>query len=412
MSPQVAYGRRVRAGGALVAAAACLLAAARPLSAQGRLVGTRSASLGPVYETWSFADPVQQSTFDNAGNARVTGASQWSVPIGVVVPLGTRWSFDLSGAFASGQVDLEGTDPSLDTDGYALSGLTDVKLRLTGPLAGDNVLVTLGLNVPTGKTELDAEELSALRVLAAPALSFQTPALGTGLGGTTGIVLARQFGGWAWAFGASYEFRGKYNPVAALQAGAGQSDFNPGDGVHLSLGADGLLGSHGMTLGLSADVFTTDKLTFTGDGASAEQSVKLGPVFSADWQLRLATPRARELTLYAVDRYRSSFSQAGTAVEGSSGNYLDAGLRAVWGVSPSLGILTALNARHQTGLSVDNSLATAAVAGGGATLGLVLGRGGATVQPFLRAQAGQLDTGGDKTSITGLAGGVSVGATF
>ena len=402
--------RGLRAGAGLLALSCAVAAATRPASAQGRLVGTRTVTAGPVYETWSFGDGVQQPTIDNAGSARVTGASQWSVPVGVAVPLGSRWKFDLSGAYASGQVTLDGDDPALGTDGYALSGPTDVKLRLTGPLAGDNLLVTVGVNAPTGKTKLDAEELSALRVLAAPALALPTPALGTGFGGTTGLVFARQLSGWAWALGASYEFRGKYNPVAALQAGAGSTDLNPGDGVHLSLGTDGLLGSHGMTLAFGADFFTADKFTF-GD-ESQSRTVRLGPVYSADWQLRLASARARELTLYAVDRFRSKFTQDGSAVAGSSGNYLDAGMRAVWGASPSLGILTAVNARHQTGLSVDNSLVTAAVASGGATLGLVVGTGGATLQPFVRAQAGQLDTGGDKTSITGFAVGVSLAKSF
>jgi len=401
----------VRVAAAALVVACTLAAAARPVAGQGRLVGTRTVSGGPVYETWSFGDGVPQPTIDNTTTARVTGASQWSVPVAVVVPFGARWKFDLSGAYASGQVTLDGNDPALDTDGYALSGPTDMKLRVTGPLAGENLLVTLGVNAPTGKTGLDDEELSALRVLAAPALAFPTPALGTGFGGTTGLVFARQMGGWAWALGASYEFRGKYNPIAALQAGAGNTDLNPGDGVHLSLGGDGLLGSNGMTLALGADFFTADEFTFGGQ-AQSRRTVRLGPVYSAEWQLRLAAARARELTVYAVDRYRSKFTQDGAAVAGSSGNYLDAGLRAVWAASPSLGILTAVNARHHTGLSVDNSLVTAAVASGGATLGLVVGTGGATVQPFVRVQAGQLDTGGDKTSITGFGGGVSLGASF
>src|SRR5687768_9238133 len=190
---------------------------AAPLTAQGRLVGSRTSTIGPVYEMWRFGDGgVEQPTADGAGTIRVTKASQWSVPIGFAMPLGERWLADLSGAYASGVVTLAAQESAAGTSEYALSGVTDLRLRLSGRLAGDpaggGVLLTLGVTAPTGKTGLAPEEVGALRVLAAPALGFQVPTLGAGAGATAGLVGARRLGGWALALGLSYEFRQRYEP--------------------------------------------------------------------------------------------------------------------------------------------------------------------------------------------------------
>jgi hypothetical protein len=392
--------------------AACALCASS-LAAQERLTGYRSFTLTPVYEAWGFGDGVAQPGQFGGDPVRVERASQWSLPLGVVIPIGERWTVDVSGAYASGEVRLAGVDSARGVDAYTLAGVSDVKLRATGNFLGDNLVVTVGVNLPAGKTELDDTELAALRVLAAPALGFQTPALGAGPGGTTGLVVARQLGGWAWAAGASYELRGTYAPIAALTAGASSPDFKPGGALHLSLGADGLVGQHGMTVNVAADVYGTDRLTIKGTGGSEGRAdVRLGPTLTAEWQLRMAVPRFRELALYAVERYRSRYKQGDSTVAGSSGNYLDFGVRGVVGAGRSLAVVARLDGRHQTGLDVDNTLATAAIVSGAATVGLAYERGRYALQPFVRGQLGTIDTAGERSSARALSAGVTLGARY
>jgi hypothetical protein len=364
--------------------------------------------MAPTFQQWQFADPVAELGIGGT-TVPVTGASQWSVPVFAALPVGERWTFDVSTAYASGSVSLDGRD-SLGHHEYRLTGLADTKLRLTGRVMGDHVLVTLGLNVPTGRTKLDDQQYSALRVLSAPSLDFQTPTLGSGVAGTTGMVFVRQTGRWAWALGASYEFQGSFDPVALTLSEPTAPRFNPGDGVHLSLGADGLVGQHGTTFGVTADFFTRDHI---GGEQADMPSRRLGPIFAARWQFRAAPPPGlRELTFYATDRYRTRFREGDTPVPGSDGNYFDAGVRAVWSAPGHMGVVTALGARHQTGLNIDNAFTTAGFAGGGATLGLDVRSGGLTFGPFVRGQLGQLDVGGIKTRATGLAVGVSLGASY
>lgn len=388
-----------------------------PMAAQGRLVGYRSSTLGIMYETWSFSDGIAQPTSSGDQEVVVDQASQFSVPLSARVPVGENWTIDLFSAYSSGRVVLTGTDPELNTSEYRLSGITDTRLRATGRLT-PTVSLTLGLNIPTGKTSLDAEEFSAFRVLAAPPLSFQIARLGNGFSGTAGIVLSRQLGeAWAGALGISYEMRGSYDP-GVLIAALSSPDYSPGDALRISLGLDGLVGENAMTFGLSADLYPNqDRITSPTLGNDF-LTTQLGPVFTADWQLRLARGGFRELTFYAVDRYRTNY-RIGTSdlqdepVDQSSGNYLDAGVRSVIAAGVSTGVLAQANFRHQTGLDADNTIATAGIVSGALTLGVVrdIGRG-YSVQPFVRGQLGRISSAGEASTAVGYSGGVMLGVRF
>jgi len=406
---RIVYGARI-----VIIAAGAILAGVSAAGAQGRLVGSRTSTVGSIYQRWSFGDGLYQTALAGGDSIRIEGASQLTMPISLVVPLGSRWTADISGAYTSGTVSLASRDTTLNVDHYTLNGLTDLRLRATGRVVGDNVIVTLGINLPTGKTSLSPEEFSAIRVLAAPAFAFQTPTLGIGTGATAGVVLARQLRGWAWALGGSYELRNAYDPVTFV------GKMNPSDALHVSVGGDGLVGKHGMTIGLSADVFTKDHLTPLGTVGSTTQDVsaasvetQLGPIFTADWQLRVATSRFRELTLYVVDRYRTKYKRGGSTVDGSSGNYLDTGIQTQLPVARSSAVITQFNIRNHTGLKSDQTLATAAITSAALTLGLVQHLGqGYVLQPFAQAQTGRMKTGNNSSNVQSLSAGVTLGLRF
>ena len=409
--------RRLRAGRASMLALAALLPAWAPAAAQGRLVGYGTSGLTVMYERWSFGDGIRQPVRGDEDSVLLDQASQLSFPIMVRMPLGRQWIVDVSAAYSSGRVDLAGPDRALNTSRYTLDGITDARIRATGRL-NPTVSITLGLNLPTGRTSLDSVEQEAFRVLAAPALSFQTARLGTGLAGIAGVVLSRQVGpGWAGALGVSYEMRGGYEPGALIPA-LSSSEYSPSDALRLSAGLDGLVGQHGLTLALSADVYPNSEEISATQLDEDRLTSHLGPVLSADLQLRIANPSFRELTIYAVDRYRTSY-QAGSTVTGnsavpeSSGNYLDLGVRAVIPSGPRAGILIVPNFRHQTGLKSDNTLATAGIVSGSVTLGFIREIGTAyLLQPFVRGQVGRLKSGESAATSTFLAGGVTLGLRF
>lgn len=381
-----------------------LAALAAPLQAQQSLLTSRALAVTPTFESWSFGDGVAHGF----GGARLERASQWSIPIAMSVATGSRWTIDLASAYSSGTVTLDREDAQLGVSELSLAGLADVRVRATGKFLGERLLLTVGGIVPTGKTELAADELSALRVLSAPALSFQTPVLGGGPGATVGLVLARPVGAWAIAAGTSFEYRGSYTP-ATIVAGLPTLDFSPGEVVHFSLGMDGLIGRHGATITGSLDVFGRDRV---GEEAAIPPT-RLGPVATIDARLNVAASGFQQFAIYLVDRYRSSFSRDGVTVAESAGNYLDAGIQTVYALSPRTGFLTAINARHQSGLGFDTGIQTAAIASGALTLGITRQFGnGFELAPFARAQLGRLESGTESTNVRGFAGGVTFGRRF
>lgn len=392
----------------LAALLACPLETA---AAQSRSAGWGSSGTAPMFEIWTFDGGVPQR-FDG-DSVLVRRVMQWSIPVTVAIPLGRRWTFDVSGAYASGLVELVGADSTLATDRYELTGFTDARVRLVGRLIGDNVTITLGGNAPSGRTSLTRSELRGLAVLAAPALRMQTVAVGTGPGGTAGLVLARAIGRWGLALGGSYEYRGSYAPVAALVSGTNAAALDPGEVVRLSLGADGLLGQHGMTLTLSADLYSPDAFTTEASaGAASRTSIQLGPTAAAEWQLRIAAPWLRELTLFANDRYRSEYSLNGSTVRGSNGNQLEGGIQMVLPLTRTLGFLLAADGRHHTGLKVDDALATAAFAGGGATAGFDIASGATMFRALARAQLGRIESGTASSNAKGIGGGLVLSHRF
>jgi hypothetical protein len=378
-----ATARAVTRTALALAAPLAPLAPLASLAAQDRLLGLRAAGAGVTAETVWFGDGVAQAGLLGGDSLRVTRVSQLSVPITAVTPIGSSWTLDATTVYATGSVQLAGAAGRTAT----LSGLSDVRLRATGRLLDETVLLTAGVNLPTGRQELDGEQLTALRTIAAPALGMLAPPVGQGPSGTLGVLLARRAGAWAVAGGVSYEVRGEFAPVAALVAGAPSIDFTPGDVVRASLGADRLVGRHRLSLALSADLFAEDRLRA---GGATLANVQLGPVLTTDLQLQLAAPRLRELVLWSTNRWRARFSRDGVTVPGSAGNYLDGGLRGSLPLGVRTDLFAAADARWHTGLDVGDALATAGVTGGGLTLGLSRRVAALTVQPFVRGQAGRL----------------------
>ena len=211
---------------------------------------------------------------------------------------------------------------------------------MVAQVIGDNVLLTLGVNAPTGTTNLNAEQYKALRILAAPALELPNATLGTGPGGVVGIVLAKHIAGWSWAIGGSLRDPRELRANRGLRRVRGRAQLSAGEHGSLRARRRRLhrleqydVRTHGQCVRARC-LTTTDS-----GGAKYTANVHLGPSFQGTWQWTFATPGLRELSLYAVDRYRTKYDEGGPAIAGTSGNYLDAGLRAALplGSSPPVG---------------------------------------------------------------------------
>ncbi len=363
----------------------------------------RVALIAPAYQMWTFEQPVPLDSLN------VVDASQISAPFLLSLPFASRFTISASGAAFTSTVT---TDGGSGNETRTLSGITDIRFRLTGPLIGDALQFTLGLNAPTGNRGLSLQENDILRVVAAPALGAQVAVPGVGLGGTAGIVAARMSGNWAVALGATYEHRGSYSPLDAVITGnSARTELAPGAAVHLSFGADGPMGIHRLTLGFSGDLYGTDEVrSITGGGTQIDQ-YKLGPTGMVTAALQVGGTGFRELTFRVTDRYRSTFSDsAGTSIEGSSGNYFEGSVSGLLGRAGGAGVLLGLDVRQHSGLPVDDGFIGAGLTSAGVTVGLSLPTGGAEWRPTFRYSYGTLKTGRIETKMTGLTAGLSLSA--
>lgn len=382
-------GRLVISGLAIV-----MVALPSGASAQDRLIGTGVLAVGGTTDFLRFGGVgFQQPGAMGRDSIRLKQIEQFSVPVSLALPIGTKWTVDMQSAYTYARLTYA---PRLGVGGAertaTLYGPTDIRLRATGRLFNDALVLTGGVNAPTGQTELNASALSVLRATAAPALGLNAPPVGAGPSGTAGIVLARQVAGWAVAIGGSYEMRGTYQPIAAITAGAPSTDFQPGNVIRGSLGLDRLFGHHRFTLTGSVDLYSDDELRNPALPASAPavSTIRLGPIYTTDAQIQFGVPHLREFVLWGVNRFRTRFERDGVEVQGTSGNYFDGGLRTSFPISATTDILLTADGRMHSGLAIDQGLATSGVLSGGGTIGLIKRAGALTFQPYVRGQGGQL----------------------
>jgi len=395
------------------------------LGAQERIVGSRYFGVGASYESITFDGAgLVQTAFGGLDSTRITGVRQLTFPVTAAMPLGGGWRLDMTTLYSSGSVTY--TDPTAGnaTRTATLSGVSDVRVRATGRVVRDGLIVTLGANAPTGRMSLSTTEFSSLRILSSPALGMGSTPVGSGPSGTLGLVVPQTVGGWSMAYGMSYEFRGRYQPIAALSTGSASANFAPGGVVRASVSGDRSVGPHRLSVAIATDVFGADKLKneTTADtagrvGAGSVATVRLGPVFSADAQLQIAAPRVRELLAYTSYRWRAPFARDGQTVDRSSAVYVETGVRSAWPVALGRDLVVSGDVRWHSGLGLDLGLPTAGVTSGGATVGLNLRRGLMAIQPYVRAQAGSLTqrtaTGNKPTqAFSGTAAGVVFTSRF
>jgi hypothetical protein len=380
-----------------------MLATSSATSAQVNLLPSTAWGFAPILSGWHFTTPLTTA----AGT--VQDVAQVAVPFQVRIDAGA-WAFDVTGAYAVGAVHTASANAASSgnhgSDVVLLTGPTDVKLRTSGPLVGDRLLLLAGVNLPTGTTRLNADQLNVLQTVSAPGLAMPVPAYGMGTGGTLGLIDVVETAGWTLAFGGSLEKRTEYTPIAlAVSAGGGgDTRLTPGIATHLTLGADRLVGSSRLNVLVLTDVYGTDRVAFADGGAeSGATTYRLGPQVAAFTRLDFAGDKWSEGAVSLSIRHRSAFTDAsGTAVTGSDGTYIDGAVGGVLGGGDRTGLVVGVDGRWHSGLPFTTALVGAAATAGGATLGVETRH----FRLAVHGQYGTFDTG--VSHATGYGGSLSL----
>ena len=256
---------------------AALVIVAAPLQAQG--VWDSQLRFGPQFQSYSFSSPVNEKI------------SQLAIPIFTAVPVFPALTIDVGTAYAMTRFERTalGSGGTPTTTTSELNGLTDTQLRAIYTIGQDMLVLTAGLNIPTGSATVAPEELAAATVIGSDFLSFPVSGFGSGLGMTGGLAFARPLGSWNFGFGASMRYAGEYEPFADASGTA--TKFQPGPEYRVRTGIDHPFGTGRIAFGVTYSKFGDDKANAatynTGDRYIGTFSLSNSLRSGADWNLNV-----------------------------------------------------------------------------------------------------------------------------
>ena len=221
--------------------AATLMASALARAQSGFETNLRA---GPQFVRYELGGPVNETI------------SQLAVPIFVVVPVSSALTVDVGTAYAWSRV-----EPSSGAGGQrsTISGLTDTQVRANVILGSDFVVLTAGLNLPTGQSTAALDEQLAAFRIGSDFLAFPISSFGTGFGMTGGIAIARPLGIWNVGAGGSVRHSGSYEPIED-NSGV-RPRFQPGNEYRLRIGADRPFGTGRVALAATMSKFGDDDIS-------------------------------------------------------------------------------------------------------------------------------------------------------
>jgi hypothetical protein len=250
----------IRAGGPsfrlnVAVALASLASSALPAAVQAQYADAPDARVAPQWVQYRVQTP---------GGATV---SELALPVFVVVPAGSRLSFDVGTAYARARV-TSGASRS------EVAGLTDTEIRGSYTFGSDFVVLTAGVSLPTGQSSVTLEQLAAAGWIGSDFLDFPVSSMGTGLAATGGVAIARPAGAWSIGGGAAVRRSAAYEPFDIPDE---TFRYRPGNEFRARLGADRPVGAGRLALGLTYATFGREDASGfaynTGDRVVAQGSL-------------------------------------------------------------------------------------------------------------------------------------------
>ena len=208
-------------------------------SADAQIIYGRPTSghLQLVYSNWSLEDEYGK-----------VDVSQLMIPATGFIPLQENLELRFSAADASTTVGVDNAD-------YSLSGLTDLRLQVNQSLSDDKLLLSLGINLPTGKKKLSQDEdRLIMEFLTQNYLTFPLRRYGEGFGVNGLVGAAAVSGNIRYGGTLMYQINGAY------QAYQEQGDYKPGNQFRASLGADTRSDAWRWAADVAFSVYSTDKI--------------------------------------------------------------------------------------------------------------------------------------------------------
>ncbi|MFH1374512.1 MAG: hypothetical protein ABII79_12025 [bacterium] len=186
-----------------------------PVQSQIRFGQPTYGDVQIVYSHWSLK---QADT--------TTEINQMTIPVTGFVPLKENVEAIFYIVSSSNTLKASQTD-------FSLSGMGDARMQVNHSFMNDQLLLSLGVNMPTGKKKLTIdEELLVVQVLSQNYLSFPMRRFGEGFGFSALLGGAQMLGDLRCGVGVMYQVNGEYEPYA------GSDKYDPGDVLSVNATAD------------------------------------------------------------------------------------------------------------------------------------------------------------------------------
>ncbi len=196
--------------------------------------------------------------------------NETTIPIELIYPIRPDWTIQIYHSPASSRFGAN-----------RMAGLSDTYLRSNYVLQEDRAMVSLGIGVPTGKTELNEKERNLTSLLSYNAFKFRTPVFGQGLTISAGGMYAYPINDkFTVGAGVNYVYRGRYKYTKYLK-----DSYDPGDQVGANIGFDYLiLPVLRSNFDVVFNYYTADKLQNTKMFVSGPKlALKLGVQYQASF---------------------------------------------------------------------------------------------------------------------------------
>lgn len=213
----------------------------------------RYVHISPIFQSWA-AD--QGETI-----------SEFSTLAMVYFPLNDRMGMSVMSSQAMVSSDIS----------TKLSGLTDTQVNMNYYSEKISTLVSLGVNLPTGKKMLTANQFTTSYLISLKQYNFRVPNFGQGLNISPGL---------SWAYpvretfvigiGISYQYRGPFTPFESM---TGQ--YDPGEEILITGGADLRISE---TATCAADIVYT---SYGKDKLDGQETFQSGNKFITTVQLKI-----------------------------------------------------------------------------------------------------------------------------
>jgi hypothetical protein len=208
-------------------------------SVNGQIIFGQKSSAGVefIFSNWTLKNDSAETTL-----------SQLTFPLSGFVPLKDNLEARIFVGNAFNTLSSNDNDTKL-------SGLSDIRLQFNHSFVEDKFLMSLGINLPTGKKELSiTDEQQVLEMLSQNYLTLPIRRLGEGFGFNLLAGGATYLGNVRGGLSIMYQFNGTYDPYLGL------IDYDPGDFFSVSISADAKTSASAYAINMIFTTYTSDKV--------------------------------------------------------------------------------------------------------------------------------------------------------